>query len=321
MPPDLKVLYILGASRSGSTILDNILNELTGFVSVGELRYLWERMVDDRWCGCGRVFTECSMWSVVLRAGFDFPGTFQPADVVRWQREAVGARQTWHLLRMANRQQRMMPESLRAYANTVSVLYREVSRATEARVVVDSSKRPSNGALLALLPEVTPYFVHLVRDPRAMAYSEQRGKLNPDRAGDGQLISRAHTWSALLWDTWNAASDAVRRSYSPDQAVLVTYERFVRDPVSTVQAIIDLVGEPVESLPFVGENMVRLRGNHTVSGNPSRFATGLIRIKQDDAWITEMSSFHKTVNTILTMPKLLQYGYPLSGRKAAEIEH
>jgi hypothetical protein len=39
----LKVLSIVGAGRSGTTVLASILGEVGGFASAGELRWLWER--------------------------------------------------------------------------------------------------------------------------------------------------------------------------------------------------------------------------------------------------------------------------------------
>src|SRR5205823_1051409 len=48
-----KVLYIAGPGRSGSTVLDQVLGELPGFVSTGELQALWQRgLVERRPCGC-----------------------------------------------------------------------------------------------------------------------------------------------------------------------------------------------------------------------------------------------------------------------------
>ena len=66
-----KVLYIAGSGRSGSTILDNILGELDGFVSAGEVRFLWERgMRDDRTCACGEPFSSCPFWGDVLTRAY-----------------------------------------------------------------------------------------------------------------------------------------------------------------------------------------------------------------------------------------------------------
>ncbi len=63
----VKVLYILGAGRSGSTLLSNILGQLDGFQSVGELFYLWENgLLKGGLCGCGEPVLQCPFWSEVL---------------------------------------------------------------------------------------------------------------------------------------------------------------------------------------------------------------------------------------------------------------
>ena len=41
----VKVLYVTAWRRSGSTILDDVLGQLDGCFSTGELHYLWERSV------------------------------------------------------------------------------------------------------------------------------------------------------------------------------------------------------------------------------------------------------------------------------------
>ena len=63
---DVKVLYIAGWGRSGSTILTNLLGQVPGFFSGGELRYLWERnLAGGHECGCGEAFLDCKIWSRV----------------------------------------------------------------------------------------------------------------------------------------------------------------------------------------------------------------------------------------------------------------
>ena len=63
------MVYIAGSGRSGSTILDNILGQIGGWASAGELRFLWERgVLGDRLCGCGERFSVCPFWTQVLRS-------------------------------------------------------------------------------------------------------------------------------------------------------------------------------------------------------------------------------------------------------------
>ena len=43
-----RVLFIGGLGRSGSTLIEKLLNELPGMVAVGELVHLWERGLGNR---------------------------------------------------------------------------------------------------------------------------------------------------------------------------------------------------------------------------------------------------------------------------------
>ena len=66
-----QVVYVGSWGRSGSTLLDLVLGQIPGFVSVGELRYLWERGLAERQlCGCGRPVTGCPFWGAVLEEVF-----------------------------------------------------------------------------------------------------------------------------------------------------------------------------------------------------------------------------------------------------------
>jgi hypothetical protein len=67
----VKVLYIAGEGRSGSTILGRIIGNLNGFVSTGELRLIWQHgLIQNIRCGCGVPFRECPWWTAVLAAAF-----------------------------------------------------------------------------------------------------------------------------------------------------------------------------------------------------------------------------------------------------------
>nr|MBA3584698.1 sulfotransferase [Gemmatimonadota bacterium] len=141
-----KVLFIMGVGRSGSTILDNLLGELDGFFSLGEVDKLWlEGLIREGKCGCRAPVEECKLWSAVLSAVFD--GTQGPRDVeriVRWQMETLRVKNTWRLLRQET--DRLSGwESLDAYVRVLNRLYDALARVTGARVLVDSSKRPGQG--------------------------------------------------------------------------------------------------------------------------------------------------------------------------------
>lgn len=84
-------------------------------------------------------------------------------------------RQTWHLLRADAHRVHAEP-ALRGSVGIAARLYAAAAEVTGARLLIDSSKRPSDAALLRLLPDVEPFYLQLVRDPRAVAFSWQRRK-------------------------------------------------------------------------------------------------------------------------------------------------
>ena len=62
-----KVLYIAGYGRSGSTILDIILDSHPDITAVGELTFLLDdAAIPSRHCSCGAAYAECGFWSRVV---------------------------------------------------------------------------------------------------------------------------------------------------------------------------------------------------------------------------------------------------------------
>jgi hypothetical protein len=56
----VKVLYVAGSGRSGSTILDRTLGRVDGLFSAGELCNLWGRsLLARRRYGCGIPVPDC----------------------------------------------------------------------------------------------------------------------------------------------------------------------------------------------------------------------------------------------------------------------
>ena len=303
----MKVLYILGSSRCGSTVLANILGELDGLFSAGEIRYLWERVLQRRRCGCSLPVGDCHVWGPVL--GDDRADLGKVEAVAELQRVVLRMHRTPYLVR-GTPQRLLLSESLARYVAAIGDVYARLGNITGARVIVDSSKRPSNGAILRLMPGVEPFFLHLVRDPRAVAYSNLRLKPNPDRDG-GQIGGATSKFSGIHWLATNLTAEDVRRHYWAGRSMLLRYEDFVAAPKAAIDRIVKLVGERPSTDPFIGTRTVALGTHHTVSGNPARFATGKIELREDAAWKRELSSRDRLITTVVALPLLRRYRYPV----------
>ncbi|WP_158624226.1 sulfotransferase [Micromonospora sp. HM5-17] len=328
----VRVLYLAGSGRSGSTLVTTILGQLPGFVAAGEVRYLWRRgLVENRPCGCGRPLRSCPVWTAVLR---DVPGS-DPAGVAARLGGRLRIRRLPVLLRRHRRGQPSVPghpDDARL-ARLYPAIARHVgavpapaepsgpSAAGESeparvpnpppagRVVVDSSKLPPYGALLGDLPGVDLYVLHLVRDPRATAFSwRRRRRLDGDL--DDRLMSRPPVWkAALLWLVWNATT--LRLWAGTGRYLRVRYEDFVADPAGTVARIAGFVGVDPGELPFPTPDTVRLAPTHSVAGNPARHRTGVVSVVADNEWVTALPRWAYAVVTALTWPLLRRFGYPI----------
>ncbi len=211
---DVKVLYIVGFTRSGTTILANVLGELEGFFSAGEMQHhFWRVGVRRNWtCGCGQPFGECEHWSAVLKAGFDAERAGLDGDaMLALQQRVLRTRYTWRYLWQPRRRLAVRSRSapLSRADRTPLPCGRGRDRRSRRRRSLEVA-RPWRCA--PSMPGVTPYYVHLVRDSRAVAHSWQRKK-----SGLAQFSPRriAVHWSNSTW--WR--------------------DRCARRPVATVAAV------------------------------------------------------------------------------------
>lgn len=318
-PGPVRVLYIAGWVRSGSTLLGNLLGHVDGCFFAGELRFLGEKAWrENRLCGCGKPVFECEVWAEIrsrVEQRFGRPGLSLleafPGSALRTRSLATG------LLPMAARSP--SPEEREALA-VLAGLYQLTAEVAHASVIVDTSKSPVYADLLRRIPTIRLDIIHLVRDPRATAFSLSKRRYDPSsrvfqtRAGPVR--------SALMWGTWNLSAERLGNDPAGNGSYLrIRYEDFAADPLEVLRSVgksAGLAGEP----PSVSdEGRVLLRANHSVVGNPNRMVSGLTKIEIDREWAAAMPGRDRAITGLLTWPLLLRYGYPVfAGRSTLAVE-
>jgi UDP-N-acetylglucosamine transferase subunit ALG13 len=300
-----RVLYIGGWGRSGSTILDRMLGQVPGFVAVGELRELWQRgLVENRSCGCGAAFRDCPFWTEVGQRAFGGWAALDLDDVLRLR---YSLDRGWSLPILSIR-----PGPVRRYTDILAALYGAIGQVSEADVIVDSSKLPSHAMLARLAPSVDLRMVHLVRDSRGVVYSWEKSVKSDEASADPRLLERyGPTSASARYVYYNGLTALARRLGVP--YLRVRYEDLIAGPRAGLDRILRHAGVPVTdlALSFLGDGEARLRPNHTVDGNPVRFAVGGVPLRIDDEWRRRMPSRRRLMVTALTSPSLLRYGYRL----------
>jgi len=312
----VRVLYIAGSGRSGSTVLARALGGAPGFFDAGELWQIWDRgLLRNELCGCGEPFLSCPFWSAVGREAF---GGWEGVDAERMASFKPLLRRVRYLphyaaLAGAGVRTPAVGRLLAGLGPALERLYGAVREVSGAGVVVDSSKRFAYAAVLGTLPSVEVYAVHLLRDSRAVAHSWSRSKARPE-AGGSPMPRLGPAKASRMWSVQNLLQLLLPLSGARAFARL-RYEDFVRDPAPRLRELLQKLGLEAEPGFIRGRRLPPPRG-HTVSGNPARFESGAVELRPDEAWRERMPGPDRALVTALTAPLLAGYGYPLGvGRR------
>ncbi len=317
-----QVLFILGKGRSGSTLLDVTLGATEGFFSLGEVWWAWgdQNQLDQKTCGCGRRVGDCPVWGEALARtregwGNEDGGPPSLSRVAEWQNRVARWSRLPKALRMSPETIQRWPE-MAGWARFCGLLYRSLAQVTGARVLVDSSKWMGNPGPLGLVPGIRSQILHLVRDPRAVAFSWRRRK--DWLPGETVMPRFGAIHSAVSWNARNLLAGQVA-ARAGRRGLRIRYEDFTANPKKTLEEIFDLLGVPRSEVPLLGENTVVLPENHTAMGNSSRFRTGRIELRYDTEWKGNQRALTGGFIAGMTLPLLLRYGYPLSPGSAGRL--
>jgi hypothetical protein len=306
-----RVLYIGGLGRSGSTLIEKLLNELPQMFAVGETVHLWERGVrDNERCGCGELFRSCEHWTAVGKEAF---GGWDNEDLehnidLRW---SVDRTRRMPAIARIHRGGSLAPEQSEYIERIRAVMLASARVANQPEVLLESSKHLSTAALMALDDQLDVRVLHLLRDPRGVAYSWTKRVERPE-AGNELMPIYHPARTAGRWLSDNFGFEALARLGVP--TLTMRYEDFLVRPAASLRAITDLMGiEPGDDdWSFLDGMDAKLQTPmHSIAGNPLRFGGEQITLRLDDAWRSKLDRISQLEVTAITVPGLARYRYPI----------
>jgi LPS sulfotransferase NodH len=219
-----RVLYIMGAGRSGSTILGVALGNCAGAVYAGELDKWLLRSGVPPLSGSERA----AFWEQVREHvdGEDMFGSH--AGALERSSSLLRPRQWGQRRRLRER-----------YREVAEALYQAIARVAGATAVVDSSHYPLRAAQLQGVRGIELYLIFLVRDPHAVVASFDRVDVRERHFG-------VPTTNLYLWLTHLVALFVFLR-HPRERRMLVSYEDLLADPQAVLRGILDRVGLPASS--------------------------------------------------------------------------
>jgi len=304
----VKIVYLAGMGRSGSTIIGKVLSQLKDFFYIGEMKQVWKYGISkNTLCGCGLNFSDCPIWSSVISRAFGIRAKEIAQKMIYMQRNTLRERHA-PIIRFLNNPMKFIDKRIsQEYRWAINRLYQEIARVTGANIIVDSTKTATYGLLIKNILDCPVYVLHIVRDPGAVAYSWKRSK-NHNISGIKVAMRRFSTIKTVL--RWGIRNWSVEQALRPfvDGFMLVRYEDFVNNPKKLVRAILKFVHEDSD-LSFIHNHKVSLKETHSVWGNPGRLLHGDIKIKLDNEWKISQSNVQRIIIKVLLCIYLYRYSY------------
>jgi hypothetical protein len=270
--PGPKVVYVMGAGRSGSSILGVCLGNCDGVFYAGELdKWLLREGVPSR----KNIQRRLRFWEQVLAH------VERPQSV--FGREAHNNLERSSALLRPGRlraARRLRPEYLRVSEG----VYRAVSEVSGDAVVVDTSHYPLRAQELQRLDGIELYVLLLVRDPQKLVASWDRNDVDEPRFGEMKT-------NLYLWLTYALSvrtflrQPAARRMLVRHEDLLAEPERVLReilDRIGSASALPDLdaleVGTPLHGNRLLAAERVALRREPRGAPGRTRGLTALMQL-------------------------------------------
>jgi hypothetical protein len=282
-PERPKVVYVMGAGHSGSTILGVALGNCEDFFYAGEVEEWLVKSGRPPWAERERA----QFWRAVADQvdGADLLGADANSHIER--SSAVLRVDRWPARR----------RMLGRYRRVAEELFRAISSTADVKHVIDTSHFPLRARELKKLPGIELYLLFLVRDPQAVVASNLR-ELSPHEVAERRL--RTVLMNANLWIT-QLVSTFVFLRQPRERRLFVRHEEFLADPEGVLEQVLQWVGStavvpdlmslhigaPLEGNRLIRSSVIALQGS-TRSVPRTSLLTTLVQLP----WAPLLSRMH-----------------------------
>ncbi|MCH8851495.1 MAG: sulfotransferase [Planctomycetes bacterium] len=298
-----RLVYILAASHSGSTLLSMLLGAHPEVCTVGELKLPAAAMGDlDRYrCSCGQKVLECAFWQRVrehmAHKGIDFDLANARTDFrqskSRYAKRLLGPLIRNRLLERARDAALWVSptwrKELAEIQNRNTELVSSVLDVLGKGVIVDSSKLAHRLKFLLRNPLLHIRVVHLIRDGRgvALTYMDPENfadARDPAFRGTGESPRMSMDEAARAWRRSGEEAERILARMERSRWLRLRYEDVCADPERQMARVLRFI----EVDPGGGTLDFRSVEHHVI-GNGMRLDSSSV-IELDERWRSELSA-------------------------------
>jgi len=286
-----KLIYIVGAGRSGTTALATFLNGSENIICLGELHHLPEYVDDNLHCSCGEVLDQCTFWSAlnVKKLGFTSECYLQQQQQLESHKSVLK-----YLFTNLGRD---CDEYNAANAKLLEKVNYHSGNSSDT-VCLDSAKYIGRAIALSRNKNIDIRIIYMTRDPRGVALSFAK-KVQ---------TSKGTLSASIYYNVINFLAELASCTVLKGKVCKVRYEDLLTNPFDAFTKIEAHIGVNLSETRAKIQNNESFEIGHIVGGNRLK-TSGAIKFRNTDGWMKKTSRFKRFAIYILTLPFNLINGY------------
>lgn len=281
------IIYILGAGRSGSTILATTLNNHEEIHYVGELHHFFSYVKSNSQCSCGKTIRSCEFWKKVLnglpRSYKDDPQKFEHLCNKMEYHSSIPL----HL--MGFKKDKQFDKYKDVQENLISSIHQE----TSSRYILDSAKYIGRFLALKKIFKNQVKVIFLVRDLRGVICSFKKNVQTQN--------SPLKTYIYYMVINMTAHFLNILPKF---KILKIRYEDIVDHPASTFHQIGNFLDLELSECAKKIEEQKPFKMPHIIGGNRLKVSSNII-IKKDQKWLEVMPTYKRILFYLLAFPLMI----------------
>ena len=275
-----KIIFIIAAGKSGSTLLDKALGSHNKCFSMGEISNFEEEVAKEKTlCGCGQWLKDCNFWNTVKKEikSHKKIGSIEEFNI-------RPERKTGIISKLLG----LIFENKTPYGNT-KLLFDIITKISQRDIIIDSSKSLGRALKLGnyLKKDYQVYYIHLIRNGKAVLNSDKKKYYHailPDGTKETIFLDKEidpiqyiKTWKQIN----HRAIFILKWFIKPQKRYFLKYEDFIEDPKLYLKDICRILNIDFELEMSNLDN----DHNHILGGNASRVTANKIETKADNTYV------------------------------------
>ncbi|WP_293297956.1 sulfotransferase [Allomuricauda sp.] len=284
----INLIYLLGAGRSGTTLMATILNAHKQVQTIGEMHQFIDHINQDKECSCGENLNNCVFWSKIVE---NLKMSLDDLPCKQIQFEKKEAHKNLAKLILKYKQDK-------DYLEFNEKVFSEIKEHVEADWILDSSKYIARYLLLEKSVNINIKGIYVVRDVRGVINSFGKQVQTPKKP-----LSTIVYYLAI-----NFFGQIV---FALDPKIIkVKYEDFVEKPEQSLNKIYSHVFATTDGINNISGLPEFYEMPHIIGGNRMK-ANKKISIRKDEKWKENISRSKQIMYYLLVFPLMLLNKYKI----------